>query len=213
MKKRIRSNLLRTLRQCSLGITVFLLMGGTLGVTSANAAGEGIKVHGEWELIVADPDGTVVNRVGFSNALLPGGASMLVDLLTGQGLYRLDPADQSPIWDLVVRATGLVDSNDCNRISGNTYVNPDTQLGVVPPTRATVAADQATFQLSRDLKMPAECVVGDNYTINVVRSNYVLDNTSGGILGSGGFSSKVLDTPLVVLPGQVVTMVVTFSFS
>jgi hypothetical protein len=213
MKKGIRSNLLRTLRHGSLGITALLLMGGTPAITSADAGGEGIKVHGEWELIVADPDGTVVKRVGFSNALLQGGSETLVVLLTGQGSIGRDPTYQSLWWDLVVRATGLVDSNDCNRISGNESVGASPEIASTVPTRATVTADRYTFQLSRDLKMPADCVVGDNYTINEVSTTYQLTGDIQNNAVAGGFSSKVLDTPLVVLPGQVVTMVVTYSFS
>jgi hypothetical protein len=49
--------------------------------TTALAQSEGIKVHGRWVIEVQNPDGTVVERREFNNALSTGGHSTLAGLL------------------------------------------------------------------------------------------------------------------------------------
>ena len=56
--------------------------GGANGETAADGPTEGIQVHGDWEVQVVDPDGTVVSSVEFANSLLPPGRQILVNPLT-----------------------------------------------------------------------------------------------------------------------------------
>jgi hypothetical protein len=49
---------------------------------------EGIQVHGRWVVEVHDPDGTLVKRIEFDNALAPGGAQLLAQYLTGSSAAR-----------------------------------------------------------------------------------------------------------------------------
>jgi len=49
---------------------------------------EGIQVHGRWVVEVHDPDGTLVKRLEFDNALAPGGAQLLAQYLTGSSAAR-----------------------------------------------------------------------------------------------------------------------------
>ena len=50
--------------------------------TTALAQSEGIKVHGRWAIEVRNPDGTVVERREFNNALQSGGQQILATLLS-----------------------------------------------------------------------------------------------------------------------------------
>jgi hypothetical protein len=49
---------------------------------------EGIQVHGRWVIEVDNPDGTMVTRLDFDNALASGGASLLAQYLTGSSPAR-----------------------------------------------------------------------------------------------------------------------------
>ncbi|HET9834526.1 MAG TPA: hypothetical protein VFP91_22540 [Vicinamibacterales bacterium] len=49
---------------------------------------EGIQVRGRWVVEVRDPDGTLVKRLEFDNALAPGGAQLLAQYLTGSSAAR-----------------------------------------------------------------------------------------------------------------------------
>ena len=72
--------------------------------TSSGGPQEGIKVHGHWTIEVRDPDGTLVIRREFENALtLPSGPAALAGVLGRQisvGLWRIalfgSPSDLCP---------------------------------------------------------------------------------------------------------------------
>jgi hypothetical protein len=55
------------------------------GVPEAAEPGDTIAVHGDWTIEVYDADGTLDERVEFSNALVGGGQESLVLLLAGFG--------------------------------------------------------------------------------------------------------------------------------
>lgn len=67
--------------------------GGPASSTAeSDGTSEGIKVHGHWVIEVREPDGSLVERREFENALLPSGAGMLPRLLWGDftvGNWRL----------------------------------------------------------------------------------------------------------------------------
>jgi len=58
--------------------------GGSAGQAAPSQAGdqaEGIKVHGHWIVEVRDPDGSLVERQEFDNALLQSGSQILTRIL------------------------------------------------------------------------------------------------------------------------------------
>lgn len=65
--------------------------------------GEGIQVHGDWTIEIRDPDGTLVDRHEFQNALTSNGATLLSDLL-GRNV-------SAGLW--VVTLSGPVGSKAC----------------------------------------------------------------------------------------------------
>lgn len=52
--------------------------------SSGGDPGGGIKVHGHWMIEVREPDGRLVSRHEFENALTPGGATLLARVLARQ---------------------------------------------------------------------------------------------------------------------------------
>jgi hypothetical protein len=52
-------------------------------VSGQEGAREGIKVHGRWTIEIHDPDGTLVTRRTFNNALVPTGKEILSLVLSG----------------------------------------------------------------------------------------------------------------------------------
>ena len=64
-------------------------VGAAAVASPADGTAEGMKVHGHWIIEVRDPDGTVVNRREFDNALTECGAAVLRGL-TGRTMGILD---------------------------------------------------------------------------------------------------------------------------
>lgn len=80
---------LRLACAAALGLLLVVLAHGAAAVSaqgapvkpSAPSGGEGIAVHGAWTINVRDPDGTLVERREFRNALTPHGAQRLLRIL------------------------------------------------------------------------------------------------------------------------------------
>jgi hypothetical protein len=57
-------------------------------VSAAAQEKEGVRVRGHWVVEVHNPDGTLVERREFDNALVPGGQQLLAQYLTGSAPAR-----------------------------------------------------------------------------------------------------------------------------
>jgi len=90
----------------------FAVMAPLLGVRTltAQAAREGIAVHGHWVIDVKNPDGTVAKHVEFENGLTDYGRGTLVGLLTGQQLALNAGANGADSWALLLQGSGGDDS-------------------------------------------------------------------------------------------------------
>ncbi len=177
-------------------------------IESTGAQSQGIQIHGDWTITVSDSDGREVSSRSFRNALLTSGAFLLTRLLS-QSL-EFDRTESS--WHILVSTTGTIDNAECNVQLGVPFAeNP--QFGSA--TQASVSDESTTFSLERDLKLPATCIGGASYRISEVWSAAQFAVKSGSLLIGVGypFTKKTLDTPIDVLPGQVVSLSVTFSFS
>lgn len=187
------------------------------GIASASEPdGEGIKVHGRWEINVINPDGRVAQNVVFENALTNSGMGTLAMLISGSRIVR-DPSG-ALYWDLKVDTTGVVDTDECNDITGinREGANPSDDVA-----RAEFSGNPATGTqtMSRLMLVPDSCMLTDTFTINEVRSGNILitDQAPDGspvntIYRYPSFSSKTLPAPIVVARGQAVSLKVTFSF-
>lgn len=183
-----------------------------LAVSASDSTSEGIKVHGDWEVTVSDPDTGEKMVYEFSNDLAPqSGAAFLALALRGEGLSTASPDgshwmgitfynDSSSYYDGTIctvwgneAETSLLHSGDAEhtsylqttglQIKGTCTVGPgDTQLGRV----ATVLAFHPSKAPSISPKDPKNII--DLLT------------------------QKYLDDPIPVAPGQLLSATVKITF-
>lgn len=174
-----------------------------------NGVAEGIKVHGDWVVEVFEPDGTLVRRAAFSNALTSGGTDTLSYLLLGQRV-----AGFFQVW---------LDGVACEGTGG-----ADARCVIFPP----MAEGQGGFGSNYTLSTEAE-VTGDPPITAIVLKGRA--TTAGGSLravatelnyceppfpqqrcGVGRsmyFSRRDLAQVIPVAAGQIVQVTIRFSFS
>jgi len=198
----------------AIAVSVALIAAGA--ANAGDVGGEGIKVHGDWVVTVTNPDGSIAQERSFSNAL-KGGGVLLGSLLVGGQASSLDSytkiysrATGVPNWHIEVLTSGVTNTPECmeNLVSDNPSGSTLLQADVIDFTGHT-------FALTRDLAVAAGCISGASYAINTVRSAF-----PGEVMDRGAFfpsyipfSEKTLDTPITgILPDQLVTLKVTFSF-
>jgi len=201
-------------RRTAIAVSVALIAAGA--ANAGDAGGEGIKVHGDWVVIVTNPDGSIAQERSFSNALKSGGG-LLGSLLVGGQAVPLDGytsidhrATGVPDWHIEVLTTGVTNTPECmeNLVSDDPLGSTLLQADVIDFTGST-------FTLTRDLALAAGCISGASYAINTVRSAFPAQIYHGGTTYGSytPFSEKTLDTPITgILPDQLVTLKVTFSF-
>ncbi len=193
-----------------------LLLTGPIITSPAHA--DGIKVHGNWVVTVTNPDGTVAQERVFRNALTGNGQMMLVTLLGssdsalyGEQSFYPDARGWSRAWDIQVAASGTVDTPECN----DNLATPEFLIDVLQLAAVVSAQTASSFTLSRNLALPGSCLTGASYSISNVNTAI-----NGSTYYEGGefdtriiFSSKTLAIPITgILPDQVVTLKVTYSF-
>jgi len=172
---------------------------------------EGLRVHGHWTIEVRNPDGTVVERRDFENALSIGSGDVhLVNVLArtrAAGTWTItangnpnqiceEPAGTPNIcW--------IMESTDPTPSVGNVYKTLTTSVsGGTLVLNGTVTAQrdgQITSVSTRD-----------NYCASSVSP---ASCTGGSTAGSFGFTATLLGTPVSVLTGQQVQVRVVISFS
>ena len=111
---------------------------------AGGGSAEGIKVHGEWEITVVNPDGSISQHVKFHNALTNPGQQFLLSVLMGRNYITLRESGM-PQWDITVSANGVSETDACkgNLVRANnspqdiTPRNASLSLGpgVPPPER------------------------------------------------------------------------------
>lgn len=173
---------------------------------------EGIKVHGHWKIVVMNPDGTVDSITEFDNALAvaPGGASRLVNLMTGSSVHggwriQLDGGASQPCDSAGTPTTCIISE------SGVPYI-ADT----LHSTNLTITSNTASITLSGS-------VVADYAaTITGVSTDYASCLSAGTTIDScrttgpsyiTEFTITSLGTPPSVVPSQVIQVTVDISFS
>lgn len=188
------------------------------GIASANAPdSEGIKVHGRWEINVINPDGGVAQNVVFENALTISGKRALAMLISGSIIVR--DSNGALYWDLQADTNGIVNTVECNDITGNLRAGANRDNDAARDTLSGDPANTGTQTMSRLMLVPDSCVLTDTFTIYKVSSGFITttDQAPDGGPGDGidhhpRFSSKLLPEPIVVALGQAVSLKVTFSF-
>lgn len=182
-----------SIRSLKTAIALAMLMVGFTAVRAA-AQPEAVSVHGDWVIEVRNPDGTLVSRTAFRNALEPDGAELLKGLVLRTA--------QVPVWTM-----GIGGSRVGGGGSGAAY----------GATFREAAGGQSALTLSvapNGLAMTLEGRATPTQTVDI---NLVWTGTT--VQGAPAnqptkpFTSKTLPNSVRVNAGQSVTVQVTFTFS
>lgn len=152
---------------------------------------EGIKVHGHWTIEVRNPDGTLVSRHEFENALDPGAARILPAVIVG--VVRLDPNS------LKIRIGDACGSSSAPA-----------------PCTVPVTASPFTSPYNGTLVLGANATASHDAIITSVQT--LVDYAEAGPLGittpqvGAVFTSKTT-SPVQVVTGQMVQVTVVISVS
>ena len=178
-------------------------------IQSGAMAQDGIQVHGDWEVVVTNPDGSVAQRRLFSNALVSSGGVLLVGLMAGKVRMPIRTNDSQPAWTINAWGNNIVDSIDCANIHGSF----GSSLVTSPRDASADLSDPNSLVLSRTLILESDCIIGESYDIIRVSANFTSEEIETGALYTSEFSSKLLTAAITgILPGQSVLLKVNYSF-
>ncbi len=179
---------------------------------SGPSRGEGIKVHGHWIIEVRKPDGRLVARREFENALTPTGASVL--------LRYLSRTNSTGLWSVQLDSLAANGSPPCN-VSGS-----PAQCFVTEPPNGLPPGPNVFTTLTVSLG-PGPALVLQGIATAQMNGNISVVSTLAGICAPtaapaspcGGsvstFTSTILPggVGINVSAGEQVQIVVAISFS
>ncbi len=197
------------------------------GMVRANAEpqdgmNEGIEVHGRWTIEVSEPDGKLVSRTEFDNALTTSGAASLAQILSREFTVAT--------WSVVILGT-----NNANGPCTNNFGDGvGCSISEYPATHATIASSATKFGglaadspatgpnagslvLTGTATVTNDTDIGRVFTVlsgcssTSAPSDYLTCLTPNQFANT--MTEKTLDTPVPVLTGQVVNVTVVISFS
>ena len=189
-------------------------------VTDGDGTSEGIQVHGDWTIEVSDPDGNLVERREFKNALTNEGAYFVVDLL--QGLQEV----VQNTWEIELTYDRMYKRWAYDASGQNTGYNVITTtdtggVGVIEVGWGYLIAKG--FSLSGSLVVEKNFYVTDDdyFTQDTITSvgtsvqskdfNLSANDFVGGSKNS--FTEHTLDVPLKVTSGNTINVTVKISFN
>lgn len=155
---------------------------------------EGIKVHGDWTIEIRDPDGSLVSRHAFENALVPGGGDTMLARLLGRTLPGF-------LWRVAI--------GDLSGPGSPCPPGPATPPDGFPclatePDVTVTATPEGTLRLSGSVTARRAA------SIALVATELADPNTQSLLLR---FTRKQLSSPIPVTEGQIIGFTVVFSFS
>jgi hypothetical protein len=183
----------------------------------AGGAQEGITVHGRWVVEVQNPDGTLVSRTEFNNAL-SGGAQHIVSLLGKQGVAGR--------WVLYLSSTGS-NLSPCQGGTGGTFPNwcrIIDSLASNPNNGNAESKDLVVTPAGSSLSLTGTITALSDGVVGRVATGFAVCTTATPIancnVAGGGplFSDATLGfpgkpAPVPVVAGQIIKLTVTFTFS
>lgn len=185
------------------------LVTGCLLIQPGAMAQDGIQVHGDWEVIVTNPDGSVAQRRLFANALVNTGGILLAKLMAGVSYIPIRGVDNQPEWNINAWGDNIVDSDDCRNIHGTS----GSPAAPSPRNASTDHSDPQSLVLSRTLVLESDCIVGESYSITRVSTTYGSREVGTAVVATAPFSSKLLTQAITgILPGQSVLLKVRYTF-
>jgi len=181
--------------------------------TTGNA-GDGITVHGHWTIVVAEPDGTIVDRREFENALTASGANALVQFLMRTARVGT--------WSVFLLSNGGTGPQGCLNSLGNSQACEtfEAALGTAGSSWQFPTLQVTTLLGGDSLRLNGTVIAGEAATINqVVTRVRKCTGTQQGTQCSGPhdftdrtFSLNPVIQPVSVQPGQQIEVTVVISF-
>lgn len=172
---------------------------------SSGPAHEGITVHGQWTIILRNPDGTVASKHKFENSLAAEGATLLVRVLSRQRSVQY--------WQIrLINKDGCVCSRGGNRVDCGIL---DSQL------TPDVSSDFATLTVSAPTsganagKLVLSGTAPASFDGQIKTVNTSVGNTCAPTACSTDWSvfTVAFPTPISVQAGQTMDVTVVISFS
>jgi hypothetical protein len=180
---------------------------------SSGGHAEGVQVHGHWTIEVREPDGTLVQRREFENAITSNGQLTLARILSRSyvfGNWRINfggnagfncnsyPCDIGESTDAdtttgVVKNLTVTENSDGITLSGSNTVSVNDDITNVR-TLTAICSATGTYP------SPVDCITAP-----------FGDGDTGSLLGI--FTDTSLSPVIPVLSGQVVQVTVILSFS
>ena len=176
---------------------------------SQNSGNEGIKVHGDWEVKIIDPDGSS-EVFAFKNALTTDGAGLLTQLILGESSVvdmgisagmkykKLSDPTAPPIYDW-----------------GQCANNADSGLGLPTEINSSTSSDSPP-----SITLTASCIVWlDHYSnsvpgkgnLDTVWTKFAIKNLETNLIEKIEFTSKKMDW-ISVETNQILQFAVKISF-
>ena len=205
--RKITWYLLAAVSVLSISITAFFLGGihrdapdaketvrGTALRQTADSMSEGIKVHGDWELTVSDPDGSNPMVYNFENDLA-GGQDILLHLLLP---YADDQAQQIHHWDIL-----FIEPNGGKLCKAT--ATPNLGLGVLMLSGGCIVdvsgAQAANLELGSGLQQ-----------VSTLTFAVPAGQTAEGSWIASQFTTSKLDDLVPVSVGQMISATVKITF-
>jgi len=212
-------------------------LGSEEGIQSmqvTDATSDGIKVHGEWEVTVSDPDGSNQTVYNFQNSLLPGANNALLQLLIPYDNYDAWPSPKKTADYLMILASEApVDESGTSTYS---IMPPEDRLCLISrqygPSYSDMHDQPISWVLKIDSNNKAEYLsisggcqipyfndtekdVFIKYvftSIGLIGADYDSPFGAGTYAGYSPFTGRYLDEPIPVSPNQMVAVTVNVSF-
>jgi hypothetical protein len=175
---------------------------------------EGIKVHGNWTIVIRNPDGSVSSRHQFKNALVPS--------LGGQMLLRVLRHDSGiGEWSIAIQGTPApCDSTTLGRPANCIFTQtPGTDTNVFPTLTLTIPQTgpdafklvlTASAKAAHASQLTAVSTFIQECPANVAPANFC----SGNPFGVQTFTFQAIGTQnITVLANQTIDVTVVISFS
>lgn len=181
-------------------VVALVLLGGVQQLAAQQPGAEGIKVHGDWTIEVRNPDGTLVKRHVFKNALTSEGKLILTVLLGRTSGTSGTARVTFGRWfvTLLPLATG---SDPC-AADGKPGCRMSEGQGL---TVSTATGSEVVF--TGDFKADASGQIG------VVGTGAELLVNGNPTDDTWSFSQKSLESAISITAGQIVQVKVVVSFS
>jgi len=196
-----------------------------------NISSEGVKVRGDWEVTVSDPDGSNPTVYNFQNKI-----TMSAFDLISRGLLPADHQDKATVhesgwvihlWDYYTFGAGVKAWHSCDtKDNGSVLFTELTRSESLK--QYLLFANPALGELYDGIMLTGSCLVSeppadDSDTpieINkvsvevktIVEEVHFYQNFANKFFGWGGTVSKQEDAIIINAPGQMVSMTVNFTF-